>query len=347
MARKSLVFVGVALFTLSSAAAFGQGGAGSSSSQGSGQGASQSQPPKTGSQAGAQGSASSQTNASAQANKNGAQASGSNSTSANAQAGKNSAHVDNGTTMNAVLSRPVDAKKNKPGDEVTAKTTQNVMSNGEVVIPKGSTLKGHVTEAKAREKGQSESALGIVFDRAVMKNGQEMPVNFTVQALAAAQSMTSAATGPDSLGTGGSAMGSGGAAGGGSMGGGAVGGGLVGGVGSTVGGAVGSAGNVAGSAGGSATGTLGSTVGSAGGVTGGVASSTNGMVSGTVGGLNSAGQIVSTSHGVFGLQGLGLTSAAGNETQGSLITSTTRNVHLDSGTRMLLVSQSQAQASRQ
>jgi hypothetical protein len=47
---------------------------------------------------------------------------------------------------------------------------------------------------------------------------------------------------------------------------------------------------------------------------------------------------------VFGLQGLNLNSATSNSTQGSLITSTSKNVHLDSGTRLLLVAQGTALA---
>lgn len=62
------------------------------------------------------------------------------------------------------------------------------------------------------------------------------------------------------------------------------------------------------------------------------------------GGLNTAGQLTSNSRGVFGLNGLNLNSAAMNSSQGSIITSAGKNVHLDSGTQMLLVSQAAAGA---
>jgi hypothetical protein len=45
---------------------------------------------------------------------------------------------------------------------------------------------------------------------------------------------------------------------------------------------------------------------------------------------------------VFGLNGLSLNTAASNATEGSVITSVGKNVHLDSGTRMLVVSQARA-----
>jgi hypothetical protein len=54
--------------------------------------------------------------------------------------------------------------------------------------------------------------------------------------------------------------------------------------------------------------------------------------------------LTSNSQGVFGLDGVNLSSAASNSTQGSLITSTSRNVRLDSGTQLSLVAQSQASA---
>jgi hypothetical protein len=75
-----------------------------------------------------------------------------------------------------------------------------------------------------------------------------------------------------------------------------------------------------------------------------VAGTAGATSAGAVGGLNAAGQLTSNSHGVFGLSGLNLTTTAGNATQGSVITSAGKNVHLDSGTRILLVTQSAARA---
>jgi hypothetical protein len=298
---------------------------------------------QSGVQAGAQAGASG--NASAQADKSGAKASGDSSANGAVQAGKNSADIANGTTMNATLAHPVDAKKNKAGDAVTAKTTEAVRSDGRVIIPKGSTLKGHVTQASARGAGQTESVLGITFDRVVMSDGREMPVNFTVRAISAAETM---ATSSSSFGDGG--MSSGGMSGGGAGGSGHMsgGGGVLGGVGSTAGGAVGATGGAVGNVGSTTNGAVGSAanVGNATNLNGATnaGGSLMGNSRGATGGLNSAGQLTSNSQGVFGMNGLNLqTVAAGsNSTQGMLITSTDRNVHLDSGTRMLLAAQGQA-----
>src|SRR6266699_3092062 len=257
------------------------------------------------SQSGAQASTQTDTKASVRAGKTQAGASANTSTNASAQAGPNGASLASGTAINATLNGSVDARKNKPGDTVTARTAEAVKSDGKVVLPKGTKLIGHVTQAKARAKGESESALGIVFDKAVLKNGEEAGLNVAIEAMAAA---------------GGSMAGSGSAAGRGALGG----------VASTAGGAVGGVTNTAANVGGAA---------------GGVVNSTANVAShsaGAVGGLNASGTLMSNSRGVFGLNGLNLNTAASNSTQGSLITSTGKNVHLDSGTQLLLVSQAQA-----
>jgi hypothetical protein len=280
---------------------------------------------QTGAQAGAQNSG----QASVQAGQTQAQASGNASaaSAASAQNGQANASLASGTAFNAALSSPVDSKKCKPGDPVNAHTTEATKSEGKTVIPKGAKLVGHVTQASARGKGESESALGIVFDKAILKNGQEIPLNnVTIQAIASAESSASAAGADmDAMGGMGASAAGSGVAGGRSA---------LGGVSSAAGGAVGTVTNTAASAGGAAGGTLNSAA-SAGG-------SIAGASKGAVGGLNAAGQLSSNSQGVFGLNGLNLNAAGSNATQGSVITSAGKNVHLDSGTRMLLVSQANA-----
>ena len=65
--------------------------------------------------------------------------------------------------------------------------------------------------------------------------------------------------------------------------------------------------------------------------------------SGAVGGLNSKGRLASNSNGVFGWKGLSIDSTSSNPTRGSVIVSETKNVHLDSGTQLLLLTSGQAQ----
>lgn len=266
--------------------------------------------------------------ASVQADKTGANASGgaaANSSTSASSTGAHSSHTNaglaSGTAFNAGLSAPVDSKKCKPGDPVTARTTEGVKSDGKTVLPKGTKLVGHVTNATARANGDAQSALAITFDRAILRNGEEVPLNVAIQAIASAQAAASNSE-LDTMGDAGAS-----AAGSGMSGAHRAGGGLV----SSAGGAVGSVTNAAANVGGAA---VNSTVGAAG----------AGMSQGAVGGLNAAGQLTSNSRGVFGLNGLNLSSTTTNAAEGSLMTSPGKNVHLDTGTRMLMVTQADGSA---
>ncbi len=92
-----------------------------------------------------------------------------------ANAVDNSASISNGTRIDASLATSLDAKRSKAGDEVEVRTEEDVKQDGKVVLKKGARLVGHVTQEQARANGQSQSLLGIAFDHAVLKNGQEIP----------------------------------------------------------------------------------------------------------------------------------------------------------------------------
>jgi len=57
---------------------------------------------------------------------------------------------------------------------------------------------------------------------------------------------------------------------------------------------------------------------------------------GLAGGLTAQGRLTNASQGAIGLQGLTLNSVSTANAQGSIVSSTTRNVRLESGTQMLL-----------
>jgi hypothetical protein len=217
-------------------------------------------------------------------------------------AGIAGAQVAQGTTIQAVLAKPVDSRKSKVGDEVVARATQDVKSNGQVIISKGTRLLGHVTEAKARTKGESASALGIAFDTAVLKDGRGLSLPLSIQALAVTQARASTEMEGDTTRLS-PAVGGGGHASGGML-----------------AGATGPVGAVAG--------TATNTLGTAGTAAGGVYSATEGMTT--------SGVLTSSAHGVVGLPGLSLTANESSSAQGSVITSQNQNVHLESGTQMVL-----------
>lgn len=91
-----------------------------------------------------------------------------------------------GTLVNAELTGSLDSKKVKAGDAVNARTVSDLKTNdGRTVLPKDTKIVGHVTQASARSAEQPESSLGLVFDKAILKSGQEIPLNAAVQAVGA------------------------------------------------------------------------------------------------------------------------------------------------------------------
>jgi len=99
-------------------------------------------------------------------------------------AAQHKAKIAPGSVIPVELTRTVDAKKAKSGDEVVAKVTQDMKTNsGDVLVPKDTKIVGHVTEAQPRSKEQKESQMGISFDRAVMKDGNQMDLPMSIQAV--------------------------------------------------------------------------------------------------------------------------------------------------------------------
>jgi hypothetical protein len=98
------------------------------------------------------------------------------------------ARIAPGSVLPVSLTKTIDAKKAKTGDEVVAKVTQDMKNNsGEIIMAKDTKVMGHVTEAQAHNKEQKESQLAIVFDHAVTKNGIAMTMPMSIQAIVGAQ----------------------------------------------------------------------------------------------------------------------------------------------------------------
>jgi hypothetical protein len=83
-----------------------------------------------------------------------------------------------GSVIPVSLTKTIDARK------AVAKVTADMKSsNGDVILGKDTKVMGHVTQAQARSKEQKESQVAIAFDHAVMKNGSEMQMPMSIQAI--------------------------------------------------------------------------------------------------------------------------------------------------------------------
>ena len=246
-------------------------------------------------QTGATGSVSSQTSATAR--RSGVQAqrktsAASTATKVSNKTGKvaSASPLKSGTTIQAELVNPVDAKKSKVGDEVIATTTKGVTAGGKIIVPSGSKLVGRVMGVRVQNSEQSTSQVGIAFNRAVLKSGKEIPVALTIQAIGSSPDAGASAAA--------SARASHGAY-------------LVGVLGGTA----------------STKGALVTT-----------ASHTTGSMVNTADhpGAAANGPLSARSQGVVGLRGLSLFSQTTPFATASVVSSQGNNVHLDSGTEMIL-----------
>jgi hypothetical protein len=114
------------------------------------------------------------------------------------RSGQTEATLAPGSTISVELNSGIDSKKAKAGDSITAHTSEALKSaDDRLILPKGAKIEGHVTQATARSKGGNESALGIQFDKAFLKDGGEIPLNVIIRAMAGPVSFSA----PSDLGT--------------------------------------------------------------------------------------------------------------------------------------------------
>ena len=218
--------------------------------------------------------------------------------SPSAPAASSTPRIAPGSVIPVQLTKSLDAKKLKTGDEVDARVTEDLKAgNGEVIVPKDTKVLGRVTEVQARSKEQKESQLGIAFDRAVMKNGGDVALPMSVQAIISPTYLSGGNSDNGAADSGGASS--------------------------------------SGSAGGASPAMGNGRSGSAGAPQSSLPSSSG---TGTADNPSSAGPrqpITGNTQGVLGFQNLQLSNASDTK-QGSTVTSEKNNVKLDSGTLLLL-----------
>jgi hypothetical protein len=99
--------------------------------------------------------------------------------------------VAEGSIFHVVLAKNVDAKKNKVGDEVTTTIVEDLRSHGQLMVPKNSMVVGHITQIQAHSKEHPQSQVAVAFDRLVIKDGTEIPLSASIQAVAAPETAPS------------------------------------------------------------------------------------------------------------------------------------------------------------
>ncbi|HEY2495845.1 MAG TPA: hypothetical protein VGK24_02145 [Candidatus Angelobacter sp.] len=83
-----------------------------------------------------------------------------------------------GTVIVIELVKSIDIRKVKVGDQVEGSVLQDLAYKGKVIIPHDAKIVGHVTEATPATKEQPQSRLGLVFEKIVLKNKKELPMQY-------------------------------------------------------------------------------------------------------------------------------------------------------------------------
>src|ERR1700756_3895999 len=87
-----------------------------------------------------------------------------------------------GTLAQVEVSSDVDAKKAHAGDVFRTRLWDDVRGpSGQVVLPAKTIIVGHVVDSQPRTKENPESKMTIAFDKAVLKDGSELPLHGVVE----------------------------------------------------------------------------------------------------------------------------------------------------------------------
>jgi len=89
------------------------------------------------------------------------------------------------TSAFAILTTSVDTKSATEGQQLTFRIVADLIVKGVVVIPRNSTVYARVSQAHAKSKDQSQSALAIVIEKARRPDGIEVPLQAIIAAVAA------------------------------------------------------------------------------------------------------------------------------------------------------------------
>ena len=88
--------------------------------------------------------------------------------------------IDPGTLIQVEMNSDVDVKKAHAGDIFRTRLWDAVRSGDKVILPQKTVVVGHVVAAQPRTKDNQESKLTIAFDKAVLKDGSELPLHGVV-----------------------------------------------------------------------------------------------------------------------------------------------------------------------
>lgn len=87
------------------------------------------------------------------------------------------AAIPSGTHARLLLLEELSASENKQGDIFHARVLEPIVHDGELLLPEGSTLEGHIGKVVAPRRLNRAGSLYLVFDRVILPNGNAEKVS--------------------------------------------------------------------------------------------------------------------------------------------------------------------------
>lgn len=84
--------------------------------------------------------------------------------------------VPSGTKLKIIVETPIDEETSKLGDEFTARTTEDIAVDKNVVVPGGSTVVGQITEINLAKRLHKAGSVRIEFKSLTTPDGRQIPI---------------------------------------------------------------------------------------------------------------------------------------------------------------------------
>lgn len=88
-----------------------------------------------------------------------------------------SPYAEEATQISVELSKGIDSRSSKPGQEVTGKIVAEARLADGVTLSKGSKLVGHVTAVQVSTRDNPNGQIAVLFDHVVARDGHPIPVH--------------------------------------------------------------------------------------------------------------------------------------------------------------------------
>ena len=84
--------------------------------------------------------------------------------------------IPSGTKLKIILETPIDEVTSKLNDEVTARTSEDIVIDGNVVVPASSTVVGEISEINPAKRMHKAGTVRIEFKNLTVPDGRQVPI---------------------------------------------------------------------------------------------------------------------------------------------------------------------------